>query len=108
MHEDRRLNDQNPNPKRRRHTLALLGLELTGLIVAAVAIGLIVGSCGHKMDEVASGASTQPATGAPSASVATFTSPSRAPQSHEGGDVLTPDSLPPEVTASVRDTLVTL
>ena len=87
-----------------RRTLALLGLELTGLIVAAVSIGLIVGSCGEKQDDTTSAAAQPVAAAAPS-EVATVVSHVPAPTS-EGEEIPSAHSLPPEVSASVSDTLV--
>ena len=87
-----------------RRTLALLGLELTGLIVAAVSIGLIVGSCGEKQDDTTS-AAAQPVAAPAENEVATVVSHVPAPATEEG-EVASRESLPPEVTASVIDTLV--
>jgi hypothetical protein len=105
MFEEKRHNERKPltEKQRDRRTLALLGLELAGLIVAAVSIGLIVGSCGEKQ-EVASGP-TQPATEPQTTTVAAVAS--MAPKAPERGSITSADSLPPEVTASVEDTLVT-
>lgn len=105
MFEKSRHDEKKPltEKQRDRRTLALLGLELTGLIVAAVAIGLIAGSCGEKQ-EVANGTQTAPE--APTGVVATVAS-NIAPQVPESREVSSADSLPPEVTASVGDTLVT-
>lgn len=104
MYDDKWQDDENPQPKRRAGlSLALLGLELTGLIVAVVSIGLIMASCGKEHDEVAGGAPTQPA--AEASTVATVASHTPTP-SPEGDAALSPDSLPPEVSASVGDTLV--
>jgi hypothetical protein len=106
MYDDKWQEDQNPSPKRRvGFTPALLGLELTGLIVAVVLIGLIAGSCGKEHDEVAAVPTTQPA--AETASAVVTVASHTPPQSPERDDALSPDSLPPEVIASVSDTLVT-
>ena len=91
--------------QRDRRTLALLGLELAGLIVAAVSIGLIVGSCGEKQDDTTS-AAAQPVSAASRSDVATVASHVPAIAT-EGERAPSADSLPPEVTASVIDTLVT-
>lgn len=106
MYDDNRFEEKEPltEKQRDRRMLALLGLELTGLIVAAVAIGLFMASCGEKQ-EVASGP-TQPASESAPATVATVAS-TLPPQSRESGIVSSVDSLPPEVSASVSDTLVT-
>jgi len=109
MYEDDRQDERKPTRKLSdRWMLALLGLELTGLVVAAVAIGLMVGSCGEKREDVASGASVQPASQAPSAPVATVATvashtPAQTPKAEE---INSAASLPPEVTVSVGDTLV--
>jgi len=106
MYDDGRSNERKPLTQKHsdRRTLALLGLELTGLIVAAVSIGLIVGSCGEKQDDTTS-AAAQPVAAAVPSEVATVVSHVPAPET-EGGEVTSPESLPPEVTASVIDTLV--
>src|SRR5262249_41191701 len=106
MYEDDRQDERKPGKKQSdRRMLALLGLELTGLIVAAVAIGLIVGSCGEKREDVASGVSAQPSSEPASATVASIAS-NRPARTQEGDEVTSADSLPPEVNASVGDTLV--
>jgi hypothetical protein len=106
MYNDKRQDDENPNQKRRdRHALALLGVELTGLIVVVVAVGMMVGSCAQNQDEVTSGTATQ--SSAQTQNVVAASASQAPPQSPEGDNVLSPDSLPPEVTASVNDTLVT-
>ena len=104
MFDDGRDNEPKPQKHNDRRTLALLGLELTGLIVAAVSIGLIAGSCGEKQDDTTSAAAQPLASAAPS-EVATVVSHVPAPAT-EGGEVSSAESLPPEVTASVSDTLV--
>jgi len=106
MYDDNSFEEKAPltEKQRDRRMLALLGLELTGLIAAAVAIGLFMASCGEKQ-EVASGPN-QPAPESAPTTVATVAS-TLPPQSRESGIVSSVDSLPPEVSASVSDTLVT-
>src|SRR5437867_7313137 len=105
MYDAGRDNKEQPRQKHSdRRTLALLGLQLTGLIVAAVSIGLIVGSCGEKQDATTS-AAAEPVAAPAASTVATVVSHVPAPAT-EGGEVSSPESLPPEVTASVTDTLV--
>jgi hypothetical protein len=105
MYEDDRQDERKPTPKSSdRRMLALLGLELTGLVVAAVAVGLIAGSCGEKRDDAANAVSTQPSSEAVSTPVATVAS--HVPTQASRNQITSADSLPPEVTASVGDTLV--
>ena len=106
MHDDGKGNQGKPLTKKQgdRRTLALVGLELTGLIVLAVSIGLIVGSCGEKVDDTTSAAARPVAEGARS-EVATVAGHVPAPGT-DRAEVTSPDSLPPEVSASVIDTLV--
>ena len=101
MYDDRK---QLTEKQRDRRTMALLGLELVGLIVAAVSIGLIAGSCGEQQANVASDRATSAAAD-PSATLATVASQTPSPPQH-GVEVTSADSLPPEVAASVVDTLV--
>ena len=72
MYDAGRNNEEKPrNQKHSDRTLALLGLELAGLIVAAVSIGLIVGSCGEKVDDTTSAAARPVAEGARSETATT-------------------------------------
>jgi hypothetical protein len=95
--------------RREWRTMLLLALEGLGLIAAAFAISFIVGGCGEHRERTAA---TAPATNEAS-TVATATavapsspgSPTR--ESQENDPVVDVDSLPPEVTAAVGDTLVT-
>lgn len=86
-------------------TIAILGLECAGLLVAAVLVGFIVGGCGEQSGQVASNGPQVERTAETSAVVAMNPGPSGA-TSVEGADVPSPDSLPPEVVASVTDTLI--
>jgi hypothetical protein len=63
-----------------------------------------VGSCGEKQD--VAGGPTQPAAESQTATVAAVASHTT-PEAPEGGSISSADSLPPEVTASVEDTLAT-
>lgn len=106
MFDEGRHNEREPRTQKQsdRRTLALLGLELTGLIVAAVSIGLIVGSCGEKQDATTS-AAAEPVAAPVASPVATVASHVPAPMT-DGDEVASAASLPPEVTVSVIDTLV--
>jgi len=96
---------QKEAQRREWRTMLLLALEGLGLIVAAFAISFIAGGCGEHRDRVAatSPAGNQPVTA--TAVAATPSAPLTGPQ--ENDPVVDVDSLPPEVSASVQDTLVT-
>src|SRR5262245_44623721 len=102
MLEKRKQPDGRPDVR----TIAILGLECAGLLVAAVLVGFIVGGCGEQSSQVASSGPQveRPAEGA--AVVAMNPGPAGGKSVEEGADVPSADSLPPEVLASVTDTLV--
>jgi hypothetical protein len=93
---------------RERRTLLLLGLEGLGLIVAAFAISFIAGGCGQHQERAAATAPASNQSGVTATAVAT--TPSTASQTREPQEndpVVDVDSLPPEVSASVQDSVVT-
>jgi hypothetical protein len=98
---------QKEAQRREWRTMLLLALEGLGLIVAAFAISFIAGGCGQQKERVAA---TAPATSGQNTTVATAAAvapsiPTREPQ--ENDPVVDVDSLPPEVSASVQDSVVT-
>jgi hypothetical protein len=101
--------EERKQPAGRRpelRTIAILGLECAALIAAAVGVGFIVGGCGEKADpRMTSNGSANPSTDGGGAMVAMAPSPTAVPL-EEGADVASADSLPPDVAASVTDTLV--
>ena len=105
MHEDRKQAPKRPPDLR---TFVILGIECAGLLVAAVLVGFIVGGCGEQPGHRVAGNGSAPSQSveAAGAVVAMTPSPSQVPASEEGVDVASPDSLPPDVSASATDSLV--
>src|SRR5262245_27537507 len=106
MYEEKKQKDAQ---RREWPTMLLLALEGLGLIVAAFAISFIVGGCGEHRER---SAATAPVAGdngttATAVAVAPSTPGTPAHESQDNDPVVDVDSLPPEVSASVRDTLVT-
>lgn len=104
MYDEKKHKESQPREWR---TMLLLGFEALGLIVAAFAISFIAGGCGEHRERVAA---TAPATSGQNTTVATAaavepSTPAREPQ--ENDPVVDVDSLPPEVSASVQDSVVT-
>jgi hypothetical protein len=95
--------------RREWRTMLLLALEGLGLIAAAFAISFIVGGCGDHRDRSAATAPTsnEGNTVATATAVAPSMPGSPSRESQENDPVVDVDSLPPEVSASVADTLVT-
>jgi len=87
-------------------TIAILGLECAGLLVAAVLVGFIVGGCGEQSSQVASNGPQVERSAEGAAVVAMNPAPASGKSVEEGADVPSADSLPPEVVASVTDTLI--
>lgn len=106
MYEDKK---QMTEKQRDRRTMILLGVEVVGLIAGAFAIGLIAGGCGEKSTGQMAGTSgsTPTALSEPGAVTAVVASQTPGAPQPEGDYVASADSLPPEVEASVPDTLVT-
>ena len=93
---------------RERRTMLLLGLEGLGLIVAAFAISFIAGGCGEHQERAAAVAPvSQSGTTATAMAVAPSTPGTPNHQAEENDPVVDVDSLPPEVSASVQDSVVT-
>jgi hypothetical protein len=105
MYDDRKLMTEK---QRDRRTMILLGVEVIGLIAGAFAIGLIAGGCGEKStgQVAATNGSTPAALSEPGAVTAVVASQTPGGSPPEGDYVASADSLPPEVVASVTDTLV--
>ena len=104
MHEQKK---QITEKERDRRTMMLLGLEVVGLIAGAFAIGLIAGGCGEKSTgQVATSGSTPAVVSEPGPVTAVPASQTPGGSQSEGEYVASADSLPPEVAATVLDSLV--
>ena len=99
---------QMTEKQRDRRTMILLGVEVVGLIAGAFAIGLIAGGCGEKSTDqmAATSGSISAALSEPGAATAVVASQTPGGSQPEGDYVASADSLPPEVAASVADSLV--
>jgi len=106
MYDEKKQKDAQ---RREWRTMLLLGLEGLGLIVAAFAISFIAGGCGQHQERAAATAPVSSQTGVATAMAVApgTTTQTQAHDSEANDPVVDVDSLPPEVSASVQDSVVT-